>query len=76
MRYYVLILKILSTGTEERSFTPYDNYNTAYRKFHEAFNTVGGGPKLIAVRLLGPKLTPLKDEVWEESAVVETEQEA
>lgn len=50
-RYYVETLKVLSSGAEERSLTPYDNKDTAIRKFHEAFNTIGGGPKLISAQV-------------------------
>ena len=50
-RYYVTVIKITSQGTEERSFTPYDDKDTAIRKFHEAFNVIGGGPKYIAAEV-------------------------
>ena len=47
-RYYVIKILVTSSGTEERNITPYDDLDTAKRKYHEAFNTIGGGPKLIS----------------------------
>ena len=51
MRYYVETIKILSSGNEERNLTPYDNKDTAIRKFHEAFNVVGAGPTFVAAEV-------------------------
>ena len=51
-RWYVFKVTITSSGTEDRNLTPYDDHDTAIRKFHEAFNTIGGGPKYIAATVL------------------------
>ena len=51
-RYYVLKILVTSSGGEERTFTPYDDLDTAKRKYHEAFNTIGGGPKFISAEVL------------------------
>lgn len=51
-RVYLIVIKILSSGTEERTMTPYDNMDTAERKWHEAFNVIGGGPKYIAAEVV------------------------
>lgn len=51
-RYYVIKILVTSTGAEERSITPYDDLDTAKRKYHEAFNTIGGGPKLISCEVI------------------------
>ena len=45
--YYVIVIKKLSSDTIEKSITSYDNKDTAFRKYHEAFNVIGGGPKRI-----------------------------
>lgn len=63
-RHYVLRATITSKGTEEREFTPYDNEDTALRKYYEAFKTIGGGPKQIIVVLLDEWLNTIKKEVW------------
>ena len=75
MRYYVLVVKILSNGNEDRSLTAYDDYDTALRKYHESFNTIGGGPRQIATCLLGEGLITLKREVWTASTEVEAVEE-
>ena len=49
---YVVTIKTLSNGSIENTITKYDNKDTAIRKFHEAFNTIGGGPKRITAMLL------------------------
>ena len=67
-RYYLLVVKITSQDTEDRSLTPYDVKETAIRKFHEAFNTIGGGSKKISAILLDDNLGIVKSEVWEQDA--------
>ena len=47
-RYYVFKIVLNSQGTETRDLTPYDDINTAERKYHEAFNVIGGGPTFIS----------------------------
>ncbi len=64
MRYYLITVKITSQDTEDRSLTPYDDINTATRKFHEAFNTIGGGSKKISAMILDEKFGIVKSEVW------------
>ena len=51
-RYYVIKIVVTSSGAEERSLTPYDDLTVAPRKYHEAFSTIGGGPKLISAEVL------------------------
>ena len=68
MRYYLVKIVIASTGTENREMTAYDDLTTATRKFHEGFNTIGGGPKKIAMCLLDANLNTIKKEVWMEPA--------
>lgn len=65
-RYYLLTITIASTGTENRNLTPYDNIDTALRKFHEAFNGIGGGPKKIVSALLDSNLNVIKHDLWEQ----------
>lgn len=77
--YYVAVIKELSSGSLEKTFTSYDSKDTAIRKYHEAFNTVGGGPNRITSMLFedivnnpdGSKAVPntidtivLKNETW------------
>lgn len=64
MRYYLITVKITSQDTEDRNLTPYDDINTATRKFHEAFNSIGGGSKKISVMLLDKDFGIVKSEVW------------
>lgn len=64
MRYYLIVVKITSQDTEDRSLTPYDDINTATRKFHEAFNSIGGGSKKISAMLLNEDFGIVKSEVW------------
>ena len=71
MRYYLIVVKITSQDTEERNLTPYDVKETALRKFHEAFNTIGGGSKKISVMLLDSNFGIVKNEVWEQEAEAE-----
>lgn len=66
MRYYLATVKVTSSDTEDRNFTPYDDLNTATRKFHEAFNTIGGGSKKINAILLTSDFGIVKTEVWEQ----------
>ena len=73
MRYYLITVKITSQDTEERNLTPYDSKETALRKFHEAFNTIGGGSKKISVMLLDSNFGIVKNEVWEQEAQVPEE---
>jgi hypothetical protein len=71
---YVVVIKELSNGSLDRSITPYADNDTALRKFHEAFNTIGGGPKRIssvlmqdAVNLVNGttyELVVVKNETW------------
>lgn len=49
---YVVVIKELSSGSIEKNITNYDDHNTALRKFHEAFNVIGGGPKRITSMLM------------------------
>ena len=51
-KWYVIKIVVTSSGGEERVITPYDNLDTAKRKYHEAFNTIGGGPKLISCEVV------------------------
>ena len=51
-RWYVVKVVINSNGTETRDFQPYDDNDVAIRKWHECFNTIGGGPKLISATIL------------------------
>ena len=64
MRYYLIVVKITSQDTEDRSLTPYDDITTATRKFHEAFNSIGGGSKKISAMLLDSNFGIVKSEVW------------
>ena len=66
-RYYVLNITITSSGAEQRNLTPYDDIDTAKRKYHEAFNTIGGGPQLISVEVLDRYLNVLPGyrDTWE-----------
>lgn len=50
--FYLVTLTTSSTGTMNRVLTPYEDKNTALRKFHEAFAGIGGGPKRITAILL------------------------
>lgn len=70
-RYYLVTIKVTSQGTEERALTPYDNYDTALRKFHEAFNVIGGGPKYIGAVILDRGINELKAEIWTEEPAPE-----
>ena len=50
--FYLVTLTTGSSGTMNRVLTPYNDKNTALRKFHEAFAGIGGGPKRITAILL------------------------
>ena len=74
-RYYLVVVKVTSQGAEERNLTPYDNYDTAVRKFHEAFNVIGGGPKYIAATILDKEgFNQLRREIWVQAEEPETEE--
>lgn len=76
MKFYLVSVKTLSNGTsEERAITPYDDMDVALRKFHEAFNTIGGGPRKICVMLLDQDFGIVKVEVWEQTKEVEVPEE-
>lgn len=67
-RWYVVSVIINSNGSETRNMQPYDSEDTAIRKWHEAFNTIGGGPKLISATILDRFMNqdPRHTEVWQE----------
>lgn len=62
--YQLLVVTITSKDTETRVITPYDDLDTATRKFHDAFSTIGAGPKKISVVLMDSDLRALRHEVW------------
>lgn len=66
MRYYLLNVTIASNGNESRNLTPYDNLDTAERKFHEALVGIGAGSRRIAVVLLDYNLNQVKKEIWQQ----------
>ena len=70
-RYYVLEVTVTSQDTETRKFTPYDNPDTAERKFFEAMTGIGGGSKKIMALLLDSNLNTIKKEVWIQQPSVE-----
>lgn len=55
--YYLIVIKTLSTGTQDRSLNSYEDENIALRKFHEAFNVIGGGPRRITAILMNDYVT-------------------
>ena len=67
-RWYVLQILVTSKDEEQRTLTPYDNHDTAIRKYHEAFNTIGGGPKFISAEILDRYLNvdPAYRSYWEQ----------
>lgn len=70
MRWYVLKITITSQGSEDRSLTPYDDFDTAQRKWHECFNVIGGGPQRISAVILdwyGHPVEPF-DMTWEQTS--------
>lgn len=69
MKYYLITIVTNSQGTETRNLTPYDNKETAMRKFHEAFNTIGAGSKEIYAELIEKNSISydiIKRETWTE----------
>lgn len=70
-RWYVLVVKITSQDTEDRSLTPYDVKETAYRKFFEAMTGIGAGSKKITACLLDADLNTVKRELWKQETVSE-----
>ena len=66
-RFYVVSITLTSSDTEDRKLTPYDDLTTATRKFHEAFNSIGAGPKRVCVTLLDTYLNEIKRESWEDA---------
>ena len=72
-KYYVLSVTVTSKDTEDRKFTPYGDYDTALRKFYEAFSSIGGGSKKISAILFDENLNEVKKDIWVE--VVEPEPE-
>lgn len=64
MKYYVLSVTINSGGSENRVLTPYENEDTALRKFFEIFQGIGGGPRKIQALLLDEDLYTIKAERW------------
>ena len=71
MRYYLLNVTIASNGNEVRNFTPYDNLDTAERKFHEALVGIGAGSRRIAVTLMDYNLNEIKKEIWQQYFTVD-----
>jgi hypothetical protein len=63
-RFYLVNVVISSKDTEVRTLTPYDDIDTATRKFHESFGSIGGGSKKIATILLDEFMNEIKKEVW------------
>ena len=66
-RYYVLSITVTSSGAEDRKLTPYGDKNTAIRKYHEAFNGIGGGPTFISAEVLDKYLNVVGNyrDYWE-----------
>ena len=75
-RYYLITVTVASGGTENRVMTPYDDKDTALRKFHEAFNSIGAGPQYIAATILAKsQFAPIKTEVWQQEVEPEPNEE-
>lgn len=74
-RYYVFSITITSSGAEDRKLTPYDNKDTAIRKYHEAFNAVGAGPSFVSCSILDRYMNILPGfrEYWEKAEEPTTE---
>lgn len=72
-RYYLVDVTITSSGAEQRNLTPYDSLETALRKFHQVFGSIGAGPLKISANLLDNNLFPIKNEVWEKKPEPEPE---
>ncbi len=65
---YLVVVKTLSGGTDEKTITSYENDETLLRKFHEAFNVIGGGPTKIRAMILSDDFGIEKSEVWTQAA--------
>ena len=63
-KFQLISIVLSSKDTETRTITPYDDYDTALRKFHEALTGIGGGSKRIAVMLVDSNLNVIKKELW------------
>ena len=74
-RYYLVDVTITSSGAEQRNLTPYDSLETALRKFHQVFGSIGAGPLKISATLLDNNLYCIKAEVWEKEVESEPEEE-
>ena len=74
-RYYLVVVKITSQGAEQRELTPYDDYDTCVRKFHEAFNVIGGGPKYIGATILDRGMNQRRVEIWQQAEEPEPNEE-
>ena len=75
-RYYLVTVTVASNGGENRVMTPYDDKNVALRKFHEAFDSIGAGPKYIAATILEKsQFASIKSEVWRLELEPETNEE-
>jgi hypothetical protein len=74
-RYYLADVTITSSETEQRNFTPYDSYETALRKFHQVFGSIGAGPLKISATILDNNLFPIKNEAWEKEVEPKLEEE-
>ena len=69
MKYYLITIITNSTDTESRNLTPYGDKETALRKFHEAFNSIGAGSKEIYAQLIEKNEVSydiIKRETWTE----------
>ena len=76
MKYYLISIITNSSDTETRNLTPYDDKETALRKFHEAFNSIGAGSKEIYAELIEKNEVSydiIKRETWVQEAQAETE---
>jgi len=67
MKYYVTSIITNSQGTDTRNFNVYENYETALRKFYEAFNTIGAGSKRIVATLSDEYLNVTKHDMWQQA---------
>lgn len=64
-KYYVVEVTTTSNGSENRSISPYDNEETALRKFYAPLGNIGAGPIKICVLLLDEYFEVLEKKVWE-----------
>lgn len=77
MKYYLISIITNSQGTETRNLTPYSDKETAMRKFHEAFNTIGAGSKEIYAELIEKNEVSydiIKRETWVQEKEETTEE--